>query len=335
VAAAVRLAGRCLALTLVIGLVASASATAAVSGTVLAWGVGGNGELGNGAKPNGSDVPVSVSLPPGVTVKSIASGELDSYAVLSNGRVMVWGVGTLGNGKITEETDVPVEVSGLSGVIAISAEGNHTLALRENGTVVAWGNNTSGQVGSGSSELYIYTPVAVKGLSEVTAISAGQFDSMALLKDGKVMAWGGNYSGELGDGTQTERYVPVEVKGLTNVTAIATGWEDSLAAREDGTVMVWGNNLEGQLGIGTHKGPEKCNNGDACSTVPVEVSGLGGVVAVATSLDDSMALRENGSVADWGINIAGDLGDAIDRSRPLNGHLWSVFSWGRWTEGAN
>ncbi|HME01613.1 MAG TPA: RCC1 domain-containing protein, partial [Solirubrobacteraceae bacterium] len=118
----------CIAAALLADVAAAASAQAA--GPVVGWGNGGNGELGTGSQPIESDVPVAASLPAGVTVKSIAAGELDSYAVLSNGKVMAWGEGALGNGKsATEESTSPVEVEGLSGVTAMSAEGNHSLAL--------------------------------------------------------------------------------------------------------------------------------------------------------------------------------------------------------------
>ena len=78
----------------------------------------------------------------------------------------------------------------------------------------AWGNNYYGQLGDGTTTNR-NTPVQVSGLTGITAISAGDFNTVALKNDGTVWAWGHNYSGQLGDGTTTDRYTPVQVSGLT------------------------------------------------------------------------------------------------------------------------
>jgi alpha-tubulin suppressor-like RCC1 family protein len=182
------------------------------NGTVDAWGNNANGQLGNGTTES-SDVPVAVSGLSGVT--AISAGEGHALALLSNGTVMAWGIGfngQLGNGG-TEDSDVPVKVSGLSGVSAVAAGGFHSLALLGNGTVKAWGDNASGQLGDGTSSgpeqcgtipfSCSRTPVAVSGLSGVTAIAGGGDHSLALLGRGLVLSWGSNSLGQLGVGTST------------------------------------------------------------------------------------------------------------------------------------
>jgi alpha-tubulin suppressor-like RCC1 family protein len=188
-------------------MVASASAS---SNNVIAWGENSLGQLGNGTTTN-SDVPVAVSGLSGVTAVDAGGGV--SLALLGDGTVMAWGgneLGTLGDGTTTN-SDVPVKVSGLSGVTAISAgKGDHSLALLSNGTVVAWGDNAYGQLGDGtttSSDV----PVAVSGLSGVTAISAGALHSLALLANGTVMAWGLGANGQVGDGAREGSSTPVHV----------------------------------------------------------------------------------------------------------------------------
>src|SRR5882757_2939733 len=104
----------------------------------------------------------------------------------------------------------PVAVSELSGITAVSAGGSHSLALLENGTVMAWGANSAGQLGDGT-ENDSSVPVAVSGVS---GVAAGGNHSLALLSGGTVMAWGDNGNGQLGNGTETKSDIPVAVSGL-------------------------------------------------------------------------------------------------------------------------
>ena len=107
-------------------------------------------------------------------------------------------------------TTVPVR--GLTGITAISAGGYRTVALRNDGTVWAWGNNVEGELGDGTTTNR-NTAVQVSDLTGITAISAGDLHTVALKNDGTVWAWGRNYYGQLGDGTTTNRNTPVQVSG--------------------------------------------------------------------------------------------------------------------------
>jgi alpha-tubulin suppressor-like RCC1 family protein len=276
----------------------------------LAWGFNLNGQLGDGtiSGPEGCDsthlpcsrIPVQVSGLAGVV--AVSAGGHHSLALLSDGTVMAWGensVGQLGNGT-TANSDVPVVVSGLSEVKAISAGLFQSLALSKNGTVMAWGNNNDGQLGNGTMT-NSDVPVAVSGLSEVKAISTGAFHSLALLSDGTVMAWGENSEGELGNGTTANSDVPVAVSGVSEATAISAGFSHSLAGLSNGTARAWGDNAFGELGDGTTTGPETCGSFHAyCSRTPIEVSGLSGVTAISADAFDSLALMSNGTVRAWG-----------------------------------
>ncbi len=291
----------------------------ATSSGVLAWGGGGAGQLGN-STTRSSNTPVAVSGLSGVT--SVAAGGEHSLALLGDGTVVAWGSnqdGQLGDGSRTgpEEcefgkpcSDIPVPVSGLGEVTAIAAGSEHSLALLSNGTVMAWGYNINGQLGTPGEDSDV--PVPVSGLSGVTAIAAGGDFSLALLSNGTVMAWGSNYNGQLGDsqrGYETNSDVPVPVSGLSGVTAIAAGGGHSLALLRDGTVMAWGYNYWGELGDGTNMGPESCGFVSGCSDKPVPVSGLSGVTSVAAGNNHSLALLGDGTVKAWGTNEAGTLGD--------------------------
>ena len=133
---------------------------------------------------------------------------------------------------------------------AIAASYDHSLVLRADRTVWAWGENLVGQLGDGRAPA-ASLPRRCPGCPNITAISSRFNYSLALREDGTVWAWGNNRYGQLGDGTTIQRHTPVHVPGLTHIIAIATGDDHSLAMRADGTVWSWGYNLSGQLGDGT------------------------------------------------------------------------------------
>lgn len=164
-----------------------------------------------------------------------------SMALREDGTVLAWGDGGLGirmkNGKGTNASkSIPVRVCDLEGITAISTR----MALKEDGTVWRWGVNKHGQCGDGA-RTYRYTPVQVKNISGVTAISAGSGVATALKEDGTVWAWGANSEGQLGNGTSTPDYipgttppryppntVPTQVKNLDSIAAISAGTQQKL-----------------------------------------------------------------------------------------------------------
>ncbi len=206
-------------------------------------------------------------------------------------------MGQLGDGGEEGFVNTPVAVSGLTGVKAIAAGGQHSLALLSNGTVWAWGANESGQLGNGTV-VSSNVPVQVKGLTGVKAIAAGAHHSLALLSNGTVMAWGANESGQLGNNTIVASKVPVAVKNVTGATAIAAGGEFSLALVGGGEVAAWGSNETGQLGE-----PEV----EIDSPVAVKVKGLTGATAIAAGTSHALALLSGGTVEGWGNDAGGEL----------------------------
>jgi alpha-tubulin suppressor-like RCC1 family protein len=136
------------------------------------------------------------------------------------------------------------------------------------------------------------------GAMETLAISAGQYHSLALKRDGTVWAWGQNSSGKLGDGTTIDRSTPVQVSSLTSVIAISAGGGHNLALKSDGTVWGWGGNSWGQIGDGT----------TTARSTPVQVSGLSSVIAVSAGGYHSLAIKSDGTVWAWGHGYYGELG---------------------------
>lgn len=205
---------------------------------------------------------------------------------------------------------VPVSASSLGEAKSLDGGLYHSLAVLNDGAVMAWGNNDGGQLGTGNRQgpeicggpgnhkPCAKKPTEVPGLSTATEVSAGEFFSLALLEDGTVWAWGAGYRGELGNGTDEESDSPVQV-GLENVKQISAGGTFALALLEDGTVMAWGDNSYGQLG----------NGGTEDSNIPIEVEGLEHVKAVAAGGSHALALLEDGTLVAWGANVRGELGN--------------------------
>jgi alpha-tubulin suppressor-like RCC1 family protein len=275
------------------------------SSSVKAWGNNSSGQLGDGTTTE-RHTPVQVGGGLNI-ITAIAAGSGHSVALRQGGTVWTWGAnnfGQLGDGTTTER-HTPVQVSqssGLSSVTAIAAGSGHTVALRSDLTVWAWGNNSNGQLGDGtviSRSAPVQVPVS--GLTNITAIAAGNGYSVALRGDGTVWAWGANNFGQLGDSTTTDHHTPVQVSGLTGIKAIAAGNGHTVALTNSGTVWAWGANEFGQLGDGTTTN----------RSVPVQViqtSGLSNITAVAAGDFHSVALKNDGTVWSWGSNSAGQIG---------------------------
>ncbi len=215
-----------------------------------------------------------------------------------------WGwnnYGQLDSGVTTDQAQATPERISLSSVVSVGAGQYHSLAVRRDGSVWAWGKNTSGQLGNGTTAESA-SPVQVAGLTGAQAVAAGWDHSLALRDDGTVWAWGANYSGQLGNGSTTPSLVPVQVTGLSGITAIAANRSQSFAVGADGTLWAWGYNGYGQLGDGTVV--------DQLSPVPV----LSGVLQVAAGYLHTLALRSDGSVWAWGANYFGQLGRGTQTS---------------------
>jgi alpha-tubulin suppressor-like RCC1 family protein len=289
-------------------------------GRVLAWGGNFVGQLGDGSTTD-SSTPVRVHLPAGTRFTAVAAGDANGLALTSGGRVLAWGgnfAGQLGDGTSTDRsTPVLVHLPAHTRVTAVAAGADHSLALTSGGRVLAWGDNLGGELGDGSTTTGSSTPVLVQlpARTRVTAVAAGDEFSLALTSDGRVLAWGANFAGQLGDGstsiTDSSTPVRVDLPAGTRVTAVAAGTFHSLALTSDGRVLAWGNNGWGQLGDGT--------SADSSTPVLVHLPALTRVTAVTAGAFNSLALTSGGRVLAWGNNEYGQLGDgtSADSSIPV------------------
>lgn len=237
----------------------------------------------------------------------IAAGNEHSLALKPDGTVWAWGFnkhGQLGDGTTTLERYTAVQVQGLRRVVAIAAGDRHSLAVKADGTVWAWGWNQEGELGGGAWPRGSATPVQTKTLTHMIAVAAGRGRSLALKSDGTVWVWGEAIR-ERDDGTWCNSIIPVQVKGLMNIIAVAAGFSHFLALKTDGTVWAWGINSSFALGDGTRES----------RLVPLKVNGLTNVIAIAAGNSYSLAVKADGTVWAWGRNLFGVLGDGTKESR--------------------
>ena len=293
--------------------------------------------------------------------QTLAAGREHSLFICNNGTVNAWGYnwgGQLGNGgncPPCASSSVPVNVDSINGITAVDGGGYFSMALKNDGTLWTWGYNGFGQLGNGTSGLYLASssPVQINSMAGAVRIDGGGSHSLVLKNDGTVWASGYNVDGELGNGTNTNSNIYVQVNFLTGVKAIAAGGYHSLAVK-NGYVWSWGGNGVGQLGIGTGAGsnipvPVQCIKdiiavsagqynslalkndgtvwiwGSGGGNIPVLVDSLSGITAISTGWWHSLSLKNDGTVWAWGENSDGQLGNGSYSSSynpvpaPVNG----------------
>lgn len=308
---------------------ASASFTLVVKadGSVVGWGRDPDGQAARPVSPNRVvAAPITIDLP-GKALQ-VALGDTTQYALLEDGTVVAWGTndeGQLGNGPMGASGELgrypkpsitPVRVTGLTNIIQIAAGRKHAIALRKDGTVWAWGTRDEGVIGDGQPKtlrpVMALGPTQVKGLQGITQIAATFRHNLALRSDGKVMAWGLNRDGQLGNGTRDDGWTPAEVSGLNRIVAIAAGVASfagncfSGAVRDDGTVWMWGSGASGVMGNGT-RNPSPDDPGGR-NLLPQQVPGLANVKALSLGAGHAAALLNDGTLRMWGHDGYGQIG---------------------------
>jgi alpha-tubulin suppressor-like RCC1 family protein len=238
----------------------------------------------------------------------IAAGGFHTVALKSDGTIWAWGdngFGQLGDGGISTNRDTPAQIGTDTDWVSIAAGLNHTIALKSDGTLWAWGDNGFGQLGDGGISTNRDTPTQIETDTDWVSIEAVSQHTMALKSDGTLWAWGFNVFGQLGDNTTDVRYSPFQVHGendigyLTNVVAVSAGLNHTLALKSDGSLWAWGFNGAGQLGDNTF----------ISSFTPVPIGGDTDWVSIAAGERHSIALKSDGTLWAWGSNIFGQLGD--------------------------
>jgi len=238
-------------------------------------------------------------------------------AITTNGNLWAWGfssLGRFGDGAYAEDVFHLTPVKIMEDVLSISAGVFHTVAIRTDGSLWAWGSTRWGLLGDGTVTDH-HTPISpVKIMDSVIAVSVGDTHTAAIRADGSLWAWGRNEEGQLGDGTTTGRYTPVKV--MADVIAVSAGFNCTMAIKSDGSLWAWGSNWDGQLGDGT----------TTMQITPIRI--MKNVVAVSAGgsfaggpggeAAHTIAVRTDGSLWAWGSSRWGQLGDGTttDRQTP-------------------
>ena len=258
----------------------------------------------------------------------VAAGERHVLALRGSGLLWAWGgdpgantYGQLGDGSYLPRTG-PGRIGTDGDWATVAAGEGHSLALKADGTLWAWGYNAQGQIGDGSLTNRS-TPISIGGGTAWAAVAAGARHSVALKADGTLWTWGLNTSGQLGDGTTADRDEPTQIGADTHWTASAAGSNFTLALKDDGRLYAWGQNSAGQLGLGNYEWP----------STPTQVGYDADWVAIAASGSHAAALKMDGTLWTWGANGYGQLGDgtAENRRSPVQvggGHVWTQIAAG-------
>ena len=293
-------------------------------GTLWAWGDNIYGQLGN-ATNTGTDTANPTPTQVAGTYTQLAAGLSHSLALQADGSLLAWGHNLLGqlgsstNSGTNTANPTPLPVAGT--YVQLVAGANHSLGLRADGTLWAWGNNDRGQLGTTVG--FMSTPVTspTQATGTYVQIAAGGFHSLGLTASGTLYAWGSNDTGQLSNAAPTGSGTNINAPTLVTGTysQVSAGNAHSLALRADGTLWAWGNNSNGQLGIG---------NTITASTPTQEATQATTWTALATGSAASFSLARTPSglvFASTGQNGDGQLGDGtttqatrFDRVSPLS-----------------
>jgi len=295
-------------------------AVIASTGAVKCWGSNSYGQLGNNTTINSSS-PVDAldsSLAPLVGIADITGGFEHTCARSTSGGVVCWGrnlMGQLGDGTAVDKSSASPALGFGSNVTQVSAGLAHTCLVTTLKEVWCFGQNTFGALGNNSTTSSS-TGVRAYGIFSATEVSAGPHFSCARLENGAALCWGLNNYGNFGDGSTTPSLVPVSVSNLTNISMIEVGGDKDDSTKvtcatesADGQAKCWGNGIFGALG----------NGEESQYSVPVNVTGLTGAVALATGANHSCAWVNTCDIRCWGYNAQGQLGtgDTTNRTTPV------------------
>ncbi len=283
------------------------------NGAGYCWGFGYNGQRGDGRSDLGgrtANTPRAVLG--GLSFSTISAGSAHTCGVTTGGAAYGWGSGgggALGTGRPNFYQFTPGAVTGGLTFTAVSAGYEYTCGLTSDGAAYCWGVNDFGQVGSGGTAYYEFSPVPVAGGLTFATISAGSRHTCGLTVDGTAYCWGDNTKGQLGDGTTTRQATPVAVVGGVRFATIEAGGAVGGSAgvggghtcglTASGDAYCWGWNGSGQLGDGT----------TVDRSVPAPVAGGLSFTTIRAGGDHSCGMTTTGDAYCWGGNSRGQLGD--------------------------
>lgn len=234
--------------------------------------------------------------------KTLATGKTHTVAIKNDGSLWAWGRNSVGIGTGTSAGNlIPVRIGKDNNWKSVAAGGSHTVAIKNDGSLWAWGSNESGQLGDGTRTNRL-VPTRIGKDNDWKSVAAGDKHTVAIKKDGSLWAWGENENGQLGDGTRTDKTVPTRI-GSDKWKSIATGDKHTIAIKSDGTLWGWGYNGFYSLGLGKGSGEDK--------KTPTLISSDNNWKVVEAGYNNSLAIKENGSLWGWGNNLNGSVGNGL------------------------
>ncbi|MDD3878047.1 MAG: T9SS type A sorting domain-containing protein [Bacteroidales bacterium] len=266
------------------------------NGTLWAWGSNNDGQLGNGSTYTHQMLPLKVGNDSNWA--KVTNGFHFSIAINNDGALWAWGRNgrrQLGLAGSTSNRTTPVLVNNDSDWVDISAGAEFVIALKDNGTLWAWGYNSEGQLGNGNTNT-LETPTQIGSDTNWIAVSAGYSHSMGLKSDSTLWTWGSNQHGQLGRGGVTS--IPTQV-GTDKWIYMTAGGLHSLGIKADSTLWAWGRNLYAQLG----------DNTETNRSTPTKIGNDSTWISVSAGYEHSLGLQADSSLWAWGRNAAGQLGD--------------------------
>lgn len=276
------------------------------TGSLWMWGQNTNGKLGTSNTTHRSS-PVQTAAG-GTNWKMLAGGRYHTAAVKTDGTLWTWGGN--GNGELGDNTNVqkssPVQtIAGGTNWHQVSCGQSHSAAVKTDGTLWLWGNNSHGQLGNNNTTVRSSPVQTVSAGNNWKLVACGRYHTAAIKTDGTLWCWGRNEFGQLGDNTLTNKSSPVQtVSGGTNWRQVACGGSSGFtsAIKTDGTLWGWGYNQYGTLGTGS--------NWPTQVSSPVQtIAGGTNWRQVACGWYHIAAIKTDGTLWTWGGNFAGELGD--------------------------
>ena len=235
--------------------------------------------------------------------ESINVGEMHVLGIQTNGTLWAWGFsgdyGALGLGN-NWIYPTPMQVGTATDWKEVSAGKTHSFGIKDNGTLWAWGSNSKGQLGTGSSAPFSLSPVQV-GTSTWKMVKAGVYFTLGIKSNGTLWAWGDNQEATLGDGTFVNKSVPTQIGTASNWKSIDCNLARSIAIKEDGTLWVWGLNGPD---LGTGAGSSTTH-----ITVPTQVGTETNWKAATAGFGFFLALKTDHTLWAWGGGDNGQLGN--------------------------
>jgi len=278
--------------------------TAAIKtdGTLWTWGNNSYGQLGDNTTTQ-RITPVTTFVG-GTNWKQVASGGYHTAAIKTDGTLWTWGrnnSGQIGNNAIDTRSIPVTTFAGGTNWKQVAGGFNHTTAIKTDGTLWAWGSNSTGQLGDNTATPRITPLTTFAGGTNWKQVSGGYFHTTAIKTDGTLWTWGDNAAGRLGDNTTIQRNTPVTTfTGGTNWKQVTCRGTHTAAVKTDGTLWTWGTNTNGQLG----------NNITTERLTPVTTFAGGTNWKQVTCGDaHTSAIKTDGTLWTWGDGARGALGN--------------------------